>query len=310
MIQIIIINKKKEFSSEQIKKLSASCELSFIEHKNFQHDRIWRSNHKKIIAINPELTDWVISKSFIESVVGLKAVCLPTTSFSWIDGVFLRKLGILLTNVPHYSTESVAEYAINLMLNIAKKLPLIIRDNWTLDYSKHLGVEVKGKIMGIIGLGHIGSRIAEIGYGLGMNVVYWSKYSRDKRFTYLPVNEVLRRSDFIFPTMARNEKTDNFLNKVKIRLMKKNSYIVSVTGDDLFDLDFAVAQHKKGLLAGIAFESGKYKVTDYSFKSFEGNIYVTPPIAWYTKEALEEDFKIWVDSMISITKNKPINIVN
>lgn len=309
-MDIIIINQKNHFSQEQIKKLEKLGKVIFIETTNYQNNSIFGSDKEKIIAVGPELVDWKFPNEFIEKIKNLKAVCIPTTSFSWIDGKFLRSKGIDFLNVPKYSTESVAEYAISLMLNLAKKLPLIIKNNWKLDYEEHRGWEVKGKTIGIVGLGSIGTRIAELGKGMGMNVIYWSRKSKDKRFQYNSLENLLSASDFIFPTLVRNEETEKILDKKMLDLMKEGSFIVSITGNDLFDLDYAISLIKKGKLAGLAFESDKYTINNFKFEKFGGNILVTPPIAWYTKEAVERDFRIWVENIESVVIGKPKNVMN
>lgn len=304
-MRIIIINPSKDFSKDQIDALRKVGRVSFVEKKPNYEDEIFTDSKEKIIAIGPELVDWKFPNTVISNTPNLKAICLPTTSFSWVDGKYAKKKGIILTNVPKYSTESVAEYAISMMLSVARKLPLVIKNEWKIDYDNHQGWEIKNKTMGIIGLGTIGTRIAELGKDMGMNVIYWSRKSRDKRFNYKTLDEVLRKADFIFPCLARNEQTKRMLNKQKLNKMKEKSFIVSITGDDIFDLKAALQLVNKRKLSGIAFESEKCKLKD-----FQGNVLVTPPIAWFTKEAFEEDMRIWVDTIIACIKNKPKNIVN
>jgi len=310
-MKIIIVNSKQDFSSDQLQTIKNLGDVNFIETKEaFVNNKLFFSEDAKVIALDPEISRWNFPNDFIDTIPNLKAICLPTTSFSWVDGAFLKSKKILLTNVPKYSTESVAEYAICLMLNVVKKIPLIIKNDGKLDCSKHLGGEVKGKIMGIIGLGTIGHRIAELGQQIGMKVVYWSKNTRDKMFDYRELDEVLKSADFIFPTVVKNEKTHQMLNKEKIDLLKPTAFIVSITGDEIFDLNYAAKKVKDSQLAGIAFESEKHTMTKHSLSEFEGNIWVTPPIAWYTKEALIEDMRIWIETVKSICEGKPINVVN
>lgn len=309
-MNIIIINQKDHFSSENIKRLGKLGRVTFIETTNYEDRSVFKNDEEKIIAVGPELVSWKFPNEFIEKVKNLKAVCIPTTGFAWIDGKFLRNKNIDLLNVPKYSTESVAEYAISLMLNLVKKLPLVIKNNWKIDYKKHRGWEIKGKTMGIIGLGSIGTRIAELGKAMGMNVVYWSRKSRDKRFEYKDLKDLLKVSDFVFPTLARNEETEKILDSKMLDLMKECSFIVSITGNDLFDSDYAIKLVDKGKLSGLAFESDKYTINKLKFNDFKGNILVTPPIAWFTKEAVENDFRIWVENIESVAKGKPQNVVN
>ncbi len=305
-MRVIIINQKVDFTKSQVQSLVKAGEVVFVEKKPSYFDKLFTDSEDKVLGLAPELVDWKFSNSDAKKISGLKAVCLPTTAFDWVDGKWLRGHGIALTNVAKYSTESVAEYAISMMLNLVKKLPLIMQNNWQLDYEKHLGLEVRGKTMGIVGLGSIGTRIAELGKAMGMEIVYWSKHHKDKRFKYQSLDKVMKNSDFIFPTMARNKETKGTINKSKLAKMKKDAFLISITGGDLFDLPVAAKMVADGKLAGLAMESER-RVNDGKYK---GNILITPPIAWYTKEAVAEDFRIWVDTIIACTKDKSKNIVN
>ncbi len=309
-MDIIIINRKDHFTPQQIKTLGKLGKVTFIETSEYQKNPVFKSDDKKIIAVGPELAQWKFPNTFIESITNLKAICIPSTSFSWVDGEFLRDKNIDLINVLKYSTESVAEYAISLMLNLVKKLPLIIKNKWKLDYKIHKGWEIRGKTMGIVGLGSIGTRIAELGKAMGMNVVYWSRKSRNSRFQYKELDQLLKVADFVFPVLARNKSTEKMLNKQKLDLMKKESFIVSITGTDLFDSDHAITLVNKGVLSGLAFESDKYTINNFNFNDYRGNILVTPPIAWFTKEASENNMRIWTENIVSAAKGKPQNVVN
>jgi len=304
-MKIIVINPKSDFSDSQISTLEAVGQITWIEAGDYQSSSIFATSGDKIIAVGPELVNWEFPNEFIDKITNLKAICLPTTDFSWVDGAYLREEEILLTNVAKYSTESVAEYAISMMFNIAKKLPLIVKNNWKLDYDKHQGWEVKGKTMGIIGLGAIGARIAEIGKLIGMNVVYWSKNTRNENFEFKELDDLLQSSDYIFPTLAKNSETKNIINQEKINLIKKGASIISITGDKLFDLDFALSKIIDGSLDGIAIESEEKTISD-----FEGNVWVTPPIAWFTQEASSEDTRIWVENVLAVANGRAQNVVN
>ncbi|NMC35556.1 hypothetical protein GYA49_00775 [Candidatus Beckwithbacteria bacterium] len=300
-MRIIIISSKSGFLPQQIEAMKNTAKVIFVVEKPDFKSSYFNDQEEKVIALGPEQLDWKFPQEVWEKIPNLKAVCVPTTGFDWVDGRAMKKAGIVLTNVPKYSTESVAEYAISLMFNVSKKLPLVLKNNWKIDYSKHQGWEIKGKIMGVIGLGSIGARIAELGQQMGMKVIYWSREARDSRFKYHSLNEVLRKADYIFPALARNKETKGLLDKSKLNQMKKDSFIVSITGDDIFDLQYAIQLVHKGRLAGIALESEKETVQNY-----EGNIWITPPIAWFTKEAFAEDIKIWTKHSLLVQKEKQL----
>lgn len=128
--------------------------------------------------------------------------------------------------------------------------------------------------MGIIGLGFIGFRIAELGKQMGMNVIYWSKNSRNENYEYQELDSLLKNSDFIFPALARNEETKSILSNNKLDLISQNSFIISIADENLFNFEYIYQKIKNKEISGLAMESEKRKMIDY-----EGNIYITPPIA-------------------------------
>lgn len=305
-MEIIIADKKTSFTTKQISNLEKKGNVVFIEtNEDWNASKEIFSEEEKVLALDPGVCDWAFPNDVIDRSTNLKGICLPTTAYSWVDGKYLRKKNIVLTNVPKYSTESVAEHAIFLMLLITKKLPLIINNGWELDYDKHLGYQIKGKRMGIIGLGDIGSRVAELGAGIGMDVCYWSRKSKDSRYTYLDLEELLKTSDYIFLTIADGSETKEFMNKERINMMKKNSYIINTTGNGVWDFDYAVEKVKDESIGGIGLDEDKVKMKNYGC-----NVMITPHIAWYTKESFEEDYRIWVECILSVVDNSPINVAN
>ena len=123
---------------------------------------LYEEDEEKILAIDPDFCDWKINNIDIENIPNLKAICLETTSFNWIDIDFAKSKGIPVTNIKGFSTDAVAEWAFMMAINLSKKIPLIIRSGWKQDYEKFQGIELKGKKVAVIGLGNIGKRIAEL----------------------------------------------------------------------------------------------------------------------------------------------------
>lgn len=306
-MRIVVINPKKDFTQDQIVQLEQKGRVDFIEtlseYKERQHELF--NDEETIVAPGPEVLEWNLPNDVLDKVTNLKGVCLPTTGFSWVDGAHLREKNIPLTNAPHYSTESVAEYAISLMLNLSKKLPVVIQNGWKINYDTQLGWEVKGKTMGVLGLGEIGSRIAELGKSMGMNVVYWSRNSRNGSYEYKEFDEVLKTADYIFPAMAKTPETTGLFTAEKCSLLKKDAFFISIASTEIFDADHLVGMVKENKLAGLAFES-----EEANFNEYKGNILVTPPIAWFTREALAANMKLWTDTICSVADDSPGNVVN
>lgn len=305
-MEVYVIGKKKDFTKEQIGRLEKIGTLNFIEEKHDMYNSEYvKSKESKIIAIDPDYTDWKFPNDLIDKIQNLKGICLMTTSYSYIDLNFCSKRNIVVTNVPKYSTDSVAEYACFLMMAIAKKLPLQIKNDLKEDFSsRYLQMQVKGKKAAIIGLGSIGTRIAEILDGIGMDVIYWSRKSRNNKFEYKELSEIFKTADFVFPTFSVNEETKKIITDELINSMKSTSSIVSIVGTDIFNTDLIFNKIKNNELYGFAFEESNSNLNNY-----EGNIMVTSPYAWYTKEALENCIEIWVQSIEGINMGEIVNQV-
>lgn len=309
-MKIFIVSPSNKFTDEQIDNLKKTGEVVFLENEHdFQLNKDIFLSGEKVFAIDPGIINWNFPNTLIDRIQNLHAICIPTTAYGWLDVKHLKDKGIILSNVPRYSTEAVAEYAISLLMNTVRKMALIVKNSWQPDLDQYLSVNIQGKTMAIIGLGDIGKRIAELGQALGMKIIYWSKQSRDDRFQYMEINDLLKTGDFIIPCLATNPETKNFMDYKKLDLLKYSSYIISVTGEELFDLDYATQLVSNGKLAGIGFESGKYSHGSYKLDDFKGNVWVTPPVAWYTEQSVSEDYRIWVENIISASKGNPINIV-
>lgn len=305
-MEVYVIGKKKDFTNEQIGRLEKIGNLNFIEEKHDMYNSEYvKSKEDKIIALDPDFTDWKFPNDLIDKIQNLKGICLMTTSYSYIDLEFCSKKNIIVTNVPKYSTDSVAEYACSLMMSIARKLPLQIKNGLKEDFSsKYLQMQVKGKKAAIVGLGSIGTRIAEILDGIGMDVIYWSRKSRSDKFEYKELSEIFKTADFIFPTFSVNEETKEIITDELIDSMKSTSSIVSIIGTDIFNTDLIFNKVKNNELYGFAFEESNSDLNNY-----EGNIMVTSPYAWYTKEALENCIEIWVQSIEGIDAGEVVNQV-
>lgn len=240
-----------------------------------------KNDEEKIIVVDPDFVEWEVTRADLESIKNLKAVLVSSTSFSWVDQSFLNENNIPLINVKDWCTQGVSEYAIMMAQNLARKIPLLMQNNFELDYAKYRGVELKNKTAGIIGMGNIGKAIAEKTKGLGMNVTYWSKNSKTDLGNYVELDELFKSSDFIFPTMADNAETKKIISDELIKSMKATSYFVSIV-HRYYNHDLLIEMTKDEKISGYGFEDNEMKMSQ-----LKGNIWVAPEYAWCTKEAFE-----------------------
>lgn len=306
-MKVIILSPNADllFTDELKGKIKSAAEAVFIKDtKPLLDVPELFDDEQKIVAIDPDFCAWNVPKEVIGKMKNVQAICLQTTSFSWIDTVEAKKQGIPVINLRGFSTEAVAEWAFMMAMNVARKLPLIIKDSWKQDISKHQGMELKGKIVGIIGLGTIGSRIAEICNSLGMEVVYWSRSSKDERFSFSELDDLMKKADFIFPTLAQNEETTGLITDEMLKSMRRSSIFVSIV-HKIYNHDLILQLVKEDKLYGYAFETEKEKMTD-----FEGNVWAGPELAWCTSESFRRNAEQWTEAIVKAVKNDYSTQVN
>ena len=303
-MEVYIISKKDDFSNEQVERLEKIGAVTFIDEVGTDLTKapFMDSNEPKIIALNPDYTGWKFPDEVIERIPNLKGIVLQTTGYSYIDVEFCKQKGIIVTNIPKYSTDAVSEYAMFLMFAVARKLPLQIKNNWKESFTKGMMQrQVVGKKVGILGLGTIGTKLAELLKGIGMQVSYWSKNTRNENYEYEELEDLFATCDFIFPTFAVNGQTKLIITDALINSMKKTASIISIVGTEVFNLNLLLNKVKANEIYGLAFESPNDDIANY-----EGNVMITSPYAWYTKESFKNLIEKWTTVMESFATDTPL----
>lgn len=306
-MKVIFIAPKSNFSDKLIKHLKQYVSVYFVEKSpvDIRQINLLKDSGEKILCPFPEPMNWNFPNEFIKEIPDLKAICLSTTSFNWVNGKLARSLGIDLTNVPN-PPNGVAEAAIFAMFAVARRYSDNLKHQQFEYQPANYLQEVTDKTMGVVGLGRIGLRIAELGKQLGMRVIYWSRNKKINTFEYVGIEKLFTTSDFIFPALALNEETTRFISPKLIDLMKPTSSIIATLNKEVVDMDYLLNKVKINQLYGCAFEDDNTTIS----KNYEGNVFVMLHNNWYTKETLDTKMKLWIETIISVINNKPINVVN
>ncbi len=305
-LYIFTPNKEALFTPELEVKLSENFEvILYTEIKPFEEYVDFLSDEsEKVVALDPDLFGWSFQKDKIDMLKNVKAICLQTTSFSWIDGEYAKSKNIPVLNLRGFSQEAVAEYALMLALGVARKMALVAQKGYIQDFVAHQGIELKGRTAGVIGLGRIGNCIANLCDGIGMNVKYWSKDSRNELFMYSEIDELLKTSDVIFVALAKNDDTTKILTDELLKSMKKEAIFVSIASK-VFNAELLIQMVQEGKIYGYGYEADNANPTLHT-----GNIYSLPALAWATKESMELNADMWVESMLAVSRGELPNQVN
>lgn len=241
----------------------------------------------------------IIDKGIIDSCPTLKLICVAATGINNVDVEYAAAKGIPVKNVANYSTESVAQTAISMILSLVNQLNYFDRYVKTGLYTQsdmftHYGpntYELKGKRAGIIGLGNIGKRVAHILEAFGMEVVYFSTSGKNNNNDYLRVEleELLVTSDIVSVHAPLNEHTKNLLTISRIKLMKPSAFLINTGRGGIInehDLVEAINQH---IIAGAGldvYEKEPMAANNPILKvKYPERLVLTPHIAWTSLEA-------------------------
>jgi glycerate dehydrogenase len=254
------------------------------------------------------------NKEFLSKADKLKYFGLISTGYDVVDVDFLKSKGIAFTNVPHYATESVAELTFFALLNIARMACEAMSnvENGKYLAKRYLGWELKGKTIGIIGLGSIGTRVAEIAKNFGMNVVYYSKTKQPETesklgIKYLELDELLKSADIVSLHCSLNEESKGILGREQLLLLKEGAILLDSARAELCDLDTVreLADSGKHFFWFDALDEEEQRKKLVGHK----NVFATPHIGWMTKEAQRRLDEVAVENVKNFIEGNPTNVV-
>jgi phosphoglycerate dehydrogenase-like enzyme len=172
-----------------------------------------------------------------------------------IDVAAAREREIAVVNAPGATTAAVAEHAVLLMLGLARRIAVLdaaVKDgNWAVR-DGYLGTELRGKRLGVVGLGSIGRRVAALGQAFDMDVAYWSPSSRDDRLQFLELDGLLASADVAQVCVALVVETRGLLDDRRLALMKPTALVVNTSRGALVDHEALIAAITAGRLGGYA----------------------------------------------------------
>ncbi len=268
---------------------------------------LFQGDDERILCVNPDYVGWKLTSDDYKDIPHLKAILGAATAFSWIDTKYADDNGITVANVRNFSTQAVAEWALTMMFNVARQVPRLIKDDFPLDFDKdfmkYRGVELQGKTVGIIGLGHNGTAIAERMKGLGLNVTYWSKSTRNDSYAYAELCDIFETADVVIPAFAHNDETDTLITDELLGKLKPSSIIVDII--ELKNREKIVELVKNGKIFGYGFEAEAK-----SFDKYEGNVWAAPAYGWVTDGSMSNVMTKWVENMVGASNDNYPNKVN
>ncbi|MEK6926112.1 MAG: hydroxyacid dehydrogenase [Nanoarchaeota archaeon] len=278
-----------------------------------------------------------INKQLLSKLKNLKMIATRSTGVDHIDLKECKKRKIKILNVPSYGENTVAEHTFALILSLARKIPQSFnrttKGDFTIDNLQ--GFDLKGKTLGIIGLGRIGYHSAKIAKGFEMKILVFDlkrkrKLEKSLGFKYAQLDYLLKNSDIVTIHCPYNKHTHHLINKKNIKLMKRNSYLINTARGPIVDTEALIESLLKNRIAGAGLdvleeeelikEETQLLSRKFSRHKLEGllenhilatipNVIITPHNAFNTKEALQRILDVTTLNIKESRNKKPKNLV-
>ncbi len=263
-----------------------------------------------------------ITKEVLDACPKVKYIGEMATGYNNVDVAAAREKGIPVTNIPSYSTEATAQFAIALLLEICHHVghhsDAVHAGRWSdgvewcfWDYPL---IELLDKTMGIIGFGRIGQSVAKIAAALGMKVIAHSPTEREegkKLAEYVSLDELLSRSDVISLHCPLTPQTTGLINKSAIEKMKDGVIIINNSRGPVIDEQALADALNSGKVyaAGLDVASNEPIARDNPLLSAK-NCIITPHISWAPFESRKRLMEVAKSNVAAFLKGEPVNVVN
>ena len=260
-----------------------------------------------------------ITKEIFDACPNLKYIGVLATGYNVIDLEAARAHGVTVTNIPAYSTESVAQHVFSFILyftnQVAQHSASVMAGDWVKcpDFCYWNGSlsELNGKTLGIFGYGNIGKKVAEIAKAFGMKIICCTRTPKEGMPEAVSFEELLKRSDFLTLHAPLTQQTKNIINKETLSLMKKSAFLINTArGGFVVEQDLADYLNNGGI-AGYAADVLLNEPMNSDCPLLKAkNCVITPHIAWAPRETrkrlqgiAEQNLKAWL-------AGSPINVVS
>jgi glycerate dehydrogenase len=259
----------------------------------------------------------VIPAEVIAAAKRLKMVAVSATGYNNVDIQAARHAGVVVSNVPEYGTWSVAQHTFALLLELVNHVGInstsARNDEWAKSgqwsYTKRPIVELKDKVLGIVGYGRIGARVGEIGAAVGMRVIFSNRSK--KPGNQVDIAELFEKSDVVSLHCPLTKENEGFINYALLSKMKNRAFLINTSRGQLINEKDLVKALDDHLLAGAALDVLKEEppVTGHPLVHHP-RVIITPHNAWVSVEARSRMMQLTAENIRMFLAGTPINVVN
>jgi D-3-phosphoglycerate dehydrogenase len=236
---------------------------------------------------------------------------------SCIDVAEATRRGIAIAYTPDYGATSVAEHALAMILALTRHIgPAFVsarEGKW--EPGRFVGMELRGKTLGIVGLGPIGSEMARLGAGLGMRLLGWTRRASPERrvhgVTLVPLEELFAAADVVTLHLAHTQDSHGIISRALLERMQPGAWFVNTARARLVDNDALASLLRSGRIRGAALDvhDTEPPPVEYAFRSLP-NVLITPHIGYNTAEASSNMLRIAIATVDAFARGERLHVVN
>lgn len=279
-----------------------------------------------------------VTKACLDALPNLRYLTTRSTGYDHIDIQACKEKNIIVSNVPEYGSNTVAEFTFGLLLDVTRNITKSVLEAKQLhfDHEALRGTDLHGKTIGIIGLGKIGRNVLTIAKGFGLSVLVYN-HSQDAalaqqlQFTYADLDTLLQHSDFITLHVPFTKETEHIINQENILKCKKGSFLINTARGGLVDTQALLLGLEQGILAGVGLDvlEGEDALNDEvtilhekyqnvsKMKTLLYNhillthpkVIITPHNAFNSTEALQRILEVTIENIRSFQENNTQNVI-
>ncbi len=302
-----------------LNRLRALGEVSVFKNTSSEDEAVERLKGVDVAVIDGFLCP--PTAKVLNSTDSLKLIVLPHSGYFMVDLESANKKGIKVANAPGFSKEAVAEMVIGLMFAVNRKIPLMdraMRENpfesnpGNADQQRtYWGFDLKGRTMGIIGLGRIGSTVATLALGLGMRVIANNRSTKVMEgVEMVSKEELLKRSDVVSINVTSGAGTKNFISQKELVLMRPTSILVNVDQGQQVDTEALYIALRDNKIGGAGLDQVAGLTKDHPMLQLD-NVVFTPHAGSSTNESFRVNLpELVVSAIEAFVRNEPKNFVN
>lgn len=262
-----------------------------------------------------------LNRNILSQVKSVRYIGVLATGYNVVDTAAAREFGIIVTNVPAYSTMSVAQMTFSLLLELCfhagAHSESVFSGEWAacndFCYWKYPLTEVSGKTIGLVGYGNTGKAVARIAIAFGMRVLVHTRTVRqtEENVTFVSLDELLAQSDILSLHCPLTDDTRGMINRNSLQTMKNGAILINTSrGPVINEADVADALNSGKLSgAGMDVVSVEPIKADNPLLTAK-NCIITPHIAWATFEARKRLMDITISNLNAFLKGEPVSVVN